>query len=68
MGSRFGLRDTSVYCTVEAEILADIIPSSYLLCFLSGPTANRTKLETGVRPISAGIPSTLLLRIEAIFF
>ena len=31
-------------------------------------TVNPTKLETGLRPNSAGIPYTLLLRIEAIGF
>ena len=31
-------------------------------------TVNPIKLETGVRPNSAGIPYTLLLRIEAIGF
>ena len=35
----------------------------------SGPfTVNPIKLETGVRPNSAGIPYTLLLRIEAMGF
>ena len=29
------------------------------------PTVNPIKLETGLRPNSAGIPYTLLLRIEA---
>ena len=32
------------------------------------PTVNPMKLETGLRPNSAGIPYTLLLRIEAIGF
>ena len=31
-------------------------------------TVNPIKLETGLRPNSAGIPHTLLLRIEAIGF
>ena len=31
-------------------------------------TVNAIKLETGLRPNSAGIPYTLLLRIEAIGF
>ena len=31
-------------------------------------TVNPIKLETGLRPNSAGIPYTLLLRIEAIGF
>ena len=31
-----------------------------------GFTVNPVKLETGLRPNSAGIPYTLLLRIEAI--
>ena len=31
-----------------------------------GFTVNPLKLETGLRPNSAGIPFTLLLRIEAI--
>ena len=31
-------------------------------------TANPIKLETGLRPNSAGIPDTSLLRIEAIGF
>ena len=31
-------------------------------------TVNPRKLETGLRPNSAGIPYTLLLRIEAIGF
>ena len=31
-------------------------------------TVNRIKLETGLRPNNAGIPYTLLLRIEAIGF
>ena len=31
-------------------------------------TVNPMKLETGLRPNSAGIPYTLLLRIEAIGF
>ena len=31
-------------------------------------TVNPKKLETGLRPNSAGIPNTLLLRIEAIGF
>ena len=31
-------------------------------------TVKAKKLETGLRPISAGIPYTLLLRIEAIGF
>ena len=31
-------------------------------------TVNSIKLETGLRPNSAGIPHTLLLRIEAIGF
>ena len=35
---------------------------------LSIPTVNPKKLETGLRPISAGIPYTLLLGIEAIRF
>ena len=33
-----------------------------------GLTVNPVKLETGLRPNSAGIPFTLLLRIEAIGF
>ena len=33
-----------------------------------GRTANARKLETGLRPNRAGIPYTLLLRIEAIGF
>ena len=33
-----------------------------------GFTVNSIKLETGLRPNSAGIPYTLLLRIEAIGF
>ena len=33
-----------------------------------GITVNPIKLETGLRPNSAGIPYTLLLRIEAIGF
>ena len=32
------------------------------------PTVNPIKLETGLRPNSAGIPHTVLLRIEAIGF
>ena len=32
------------------------------------PTVNPRKLETGLRPNSAGIPYTLLLRIEATGF
>ena len=32
------------------------------------PTVNSIKLETGLRPNSAGIPYTLLLRIEAMGF
>ena len=36
--------------------------------FLWVLTANPIKLETGLRPNSAGIPYTLLLRIEAIGF
>ena len=35
-------------------------------CF--GSTVNPKKLETGLRPNSAGIPYTLVLRIEAIGF
>ena len=31
-------------------------------------TVNPVKLETGIRPNSAGIPFALLLRIEAIGF
>ena len=34
----------------------------------SGFTVNPIKLETGLRPNSAGIPYTLLLRMEAIGF
>ena len=34
----------------------------------SGLTVNPIKLETGLRPNSAGIPYTLLLRIEAMGF
>ena len=33
-----------------------------------GYTVNPIKLETGLRPISAGIPYTLLVRIEAMGF
>ena len=33
-----------------------------------GTTVNPIKLETGLRPNSAGIPYTLLLRIEAMGF
>ena len=33
-----------------------------------GFTGNPIKLETGLRPTSAGIPYTLLLRVEAIGF
>ena len=36
--------------------------------FLIPSTVNPIKLETGLRPNSAGIPFTLLLRIEAIGF
>ena len=32
------------------------------------PTVNPIKLETGLRPNSAGIPYTLLLRIDAMGF
>ena len=35
---------------------------------LKNPTVNSVKLETGLRPNSAGIPYTLLLRIEAMGF
>ena len=35
---------------------------------LKGSTVNPVKLETGLRPDSAGIPYTLFLRIEAIGF
>ena len=35
---------------------------------LPAVTVNPIKLETGLRPKSAGIPSTVLLRIEAIEF
>ena len=43
-------------------------PCRASFCTLQDPTANPIKLETGLRPISAGIPYTLLLRIEAIGF
>ena len=33
-----------------------------------GFTVNSIKLETGLRPNSAGVPYTLLLRIEAMGF
>ena len=39
-----------------------------LLWCSRGFTVNRIKLETGLRPNSAGIPYTLLLRIEAMKF
>ena len=35
---------------------------------MTNSTVNPIKLETGLRPNSAGIPYTLLLRIEAIGF
>ena len=34
----------------------------------STPTVNSIKLETGLRPNGAGVPYTLLLRIEAMRF
>ena len=44
-------------------------PAGCLLRALdSGCTVNHIKLETGLRPNSAGIPFTLLLMTEAIGF
>ena len=40
----------------------------YRILILPNPTVNPIKLETGLRPNGAGIPYTLLLRIEAIGF
>ena len=37
-----------------------------MICW--GNTVNSIKLETGLKPNSAGIPYTLLLRIEAMGF
>ena len=39
-----------------------------MVCKVFGFTVNAIKLETGVRPNSAGIPFTVLLRIEALGF
>ena len=36
--------------------------------YVKAPTVNPIKLETGLRPNSAGIPYTLLLGIEAMWF
>ena len=39
-----------------------------MVLLLKANTVNPIKLETGLRPNSAGIPYTLLFRIEAIGF
>ena len=50
--------------TYDAVIV--IITKKVVIVYTS--TINPKKLETGIRTISAGIPYTLLLRIEAIRF
>ena len=43
-------------------------PKTELWSLWVKPTVNPIKLETGLRPNSAGIPYTLLFRIEAMGF
>ena len=50
------------------EGLVDLLLSLYLGGAEATITVSPIKLETGLRPNSAGIPYTLLLRFEAIGF
>ena len=47
---------------------SDVCKPCTTASFTDAITVNPIKLETGLRPNSAGIPSTVLLRIEAIGF
>ena len=69
---RFRVQIPSVPAAVLAHGETAVVTATALLhhggSSLNYSTVNPIKLETGLRPNSAGIPYTVLLRIEAIGF
>ena len=63
------MRDIGVLGATAGQMIVDYQAVSPAACrFMGSYTVNPIKLETGLRPNSAGTPYTLLLRIEAIGF